>query len=47
MVAAQPVKLVLAGGAALAQTEQAVSEFLAIIGENDPDLHRAGFFQVA
>jgi len=46
-VTAQFIEFVLPGRAAFAQTEQAVGEFLAIIGEKGPDLHRAGPFQIA
>ena len=37
----------LAGGAAFAQTEQAVGEFAAIIGQHRADPQRAGPFQIA
>ena len=46
-VAAEQVELVLAGGGTFAKTEQPISEFLAVIGENGPDLHRAGPFEIA
>jgi len=46
-VGAEQIELVLAGGGAFAQAEQAVGEFLAIIGENGADADRAGAFQVA
>ena len=44
---AEQVELVPAGGAALVQTEQAVGELLAIIGEDGADTDRADPFQVA
>ncbi len=46
-VNAEQVEFVLAGGGPFAQTEQAVGEFLAIIGQHRPDVDRAGPFQVA
>ena len=46
-VGAELIELVLAGGSALAQAEQAVGELLAIIRENGPDPHRAGPFEIA
>ncbi len=46
-VCAEPVKLVPAGGLSFAQTEQAVGESLAIIGENGADAQRAGTSQIA
>jgi len=45
-VIAEQVELMLAGGRALAQAEQAVGELFAIIGENGPDPHRAGPFEI-
>ena len=46
-VCTEPVELVLACRGALAQTEQAVGEFLAIIGQNGADADRAGPLQIA
>ena len=46
-VGAEPVELVLAGGAALAQAEQAVGELFAVVGQHRPDAHRAGPFEIA
>ena len=46
-VAAQQIELVLAGGRALAQAEQAVGELAAIIGQHRADVDRAGSLQVA
>ena len=46
-VAAELVELVLAGGRALAQAEQAVGELAAIIGQHRSDVDRAGSLQVA
>jgi hypothetical protein len=46
-VCAELVELVLAGGNAFAQAEQAVGELLAIVGKHGADAHRAGAFQVA
>ncbi len=42
----KPVELVLAGRSALAQTEEAICEFLAIVREYSADADRAGPFQV-
>ena len=44
---AELVELVPAGGASFAQAEQAIGEFLAIVGENCADAYRAGPFQIA
>ncbi len=44
---AELVELVPAGGASFAQAEQAIGEFLAIVGENYADAYRAGPFQIA
>ena len=44
---AEPIELVLAGGAAPAQAEQAVGEFAAAIGLGGADAQRASAFQVA
>ena len=46
-VGAELVELVPAGSFAFAQTEQAVGEFLPVIGQNGADAQRAGPFQVA
>ena len=59
LVGTKLIELVLAGGSALAQAKQAVGKLLAArhrprtdgglgsLGENGPDLHWAGSFQVA
>ena len=46
-VCAELVELVLPGGLAFAQTEQAVGEFLPVIGQDRPDPDWAGPFQIA
>ena len=46
-IGAELIELVLAGGLAFAQTEQAVGEFLAVIGQDRPDPDWAGPFQIA
>ena len=46
-IGAELIELVLAGGLAFAQTEQAVGEFLPVIGQNRPDPDWAGPFQIA
>jgi|GEM_PF-3116019 len=46
-VCTEPIELVLAGGNAFAQAEQAVGEFLAVVRKYGADVHRAGAFQVA
>jgi len=46
-VTAQQIELMFAGGRALAQTEQAVGELLAIVGQHHANADRAGPFQVA
>ena len=43
---AQRVDLMLAGRSALAQTEEPIGEFLAVIGQNGADAQRASTFQV-
>ena len=43
---AEPVKLVPARRGTLAQAEQTVGEFLAVVGENGADAQRAGAFQI-
>ena len=44
---AELIKLVPAGGATFAQTEQPVGEFAAIISQDGADADRAGAFQIA
>ena len=46
-ISAEVIELVLAGGRRFTQTEQAVGELLAIVGENGADAQRAGTFQIA
>ena len=46
-VAAQQVELVLAGGGPFVQTEQAVGEFAAVVGQHRANPHRAGPFEIA
>ena len=46
-VSAQAVKVMLAGSGTLAQAEQSVGEFLAIIGQNARDPHRASPLEIA
>ena len=44
---AEQVELVLAGGASFAQAEQAIGEFLAIVGKYGADADRTDPFQIA
>lgn len=46
-VRAEQVELVLSGGGALAQAEEAVGESLAVVGQHARDLHRGRALQVA
>ena len=47
VVGAKQIERVLAGGAAFAQTEQAVGELAAIIGQDGAAPQRAGAFEIA
>ena len=46
-IGAELIAFMLAGGAAFAQTEQAVGEFFPIVGRYRAEPHRAGAFEVA
>ena len=46
-IGAELIEFVPAGGAALAQTEQAVGELLAIVGQDGTDADRTGAFEIA
>ena len=46
-IGAELIELVLAGGAAPAQTEQAVIELFPVVGENGSAAHRASPFEIA
>ena len=41
-VGAEQVELVLTGGGALAQAEEAVGELFPVVGQNGPGMDRAG-----